>query len=73
MSKHGDESSGRFKMRQKTEISWIENSIDRLPIYIRRVWGQNPAIGEGSEIIGRSLNLSDSKYEEKLEITLNKK
>ena len=41
------------------------------PIDIRIVWGQNPAIGEGSDRIGKSLNQPDSKSEEKLEINLN--
>ena len=38
---------------------------------IRRVWEQNPVIGEGFDRIGKSLNQPDSKFEEKLEINLN--
>ena len=56
MLKHGDESSGRFKMRLKKDISQIENFLNIFLIDIRRVWEQNPAIGEGYDKIGRSLN-----------------
>ena len=45
--------------------------MNRFPIDFRRVWKQNPTIGEGSDRIGKNLNRQDSKFEEKLEITLN--
>ena len=52
-------------------IYWIEIALNNFPIDIRRVWGQNPAIGERSDIIGKSLNQPNSKFEEKFEIILN--
>lgn len=71
MLKHGDESSGRFKNEIEKNISWIEIVLNRFPIDIRRVWKQNPTIGEGSNRIGKSLNRHDSKSDERLEINLN--
>ena len=37
------------------------NFPEYISIDIRRVWEQNPTIGEGSDKIGKSLNQPDSK------------
>ena len=69
--KHGDESSGRLKMRLKERFIGFKFSWIYFRYTLGEFGGQNPTIGEGSERIGRSLNRLDSKFEEKLKITWN--
>jgi hypothetical protein len=59
------------EIQNETErkISWISIVPNSFPINIRRVWGQNPSIGEGFEKFWRSLNRSDSKLKESLKST----
>ena len=44
----------------ETELSQISNYLNIFSIYIKRVWGQNPRIGERSDRIWISLNRPDS-------------
>ena len=61
----------QWEIQNETEIKiyWIEIVLNIFPIGIRRVWGENSAIGEGSDRIWRNLNRSDSKFEESLKST----
>ena len=49
-------------MQNETEnmVSWIEIALISFPIHIRRVWEQNPRIGEAFDRIWKSLNRLDS-------------